>query len=127
MKNKKKVREFLAAEFSKNWYTIYEAGKKKTYYYDVYFCPKTGEIQIGTFKSDKQLFDENFGSFYGLWKSLTRQMLWHFGSLAVWKQMEIIIEESADIDEFEKQLIPQLKKMKFEPKKWICFSGGYEK
>ena len=86
--------EFLAKEFSKDWYELIEQGIKKKYYFNVYYCPSTDKIEIGTWKSDS----ERFAFPLPLWKSLTRQLIWNNGALWVMDFLDKLIYEQSDID-----------------------------
>lgn len=112
--------EWKAKQLSMNWYEI----KKKKYYFDVYYCPENDKIQIGTFKTDEELFPFPIPT----WKSLTRQLLWNTSAAYVYALLESLIEEQANIDELWKELMTiDWRKKVSSDKTWIRFSGGSEK
>ncbi len=120
-------RELIAKEFSKSWYEVYEKGKRKKYFFNVYYCPETKQIQIG----EKPSYEELFGDaqdVYASWKSLTRQMFWNFGITPIFDLMEKICYEQSDIDQMKIELgkMDWKKIIKDNKKTWIRFSGGSE-
>lgn len=112
--------EWVAKQMSMNWYKI---GNKK-YYQDVYYCPETDEIQIGTFKTDLELYPFPIPT----WKCLTRQLIWNHSLAYVYALLEKLTEEQADLDLLWKELMAYDWKKKIkDDRTWIRFSGGSEK
>ena len=117
------AREFLAKQFSKDWYTITEKGKQKKYFFEVFLNIKTGEIQIGEKPSIKDLYGCPF-DIYVNWKTLTRQLVWNYGAGKVVAMFYKLLDEECDIQDMMRAVEKVDWEKKVKKTTWKKFVGG---